>query len=643
MSDIRVVQSLSTINHACCYTCKFRKVRCKSEAQEGSPDGLSSCASCRRLGLECRWSAPVAGEHYSPPPKRRQTIGRRRERSRYTKATKPIESAGDDNEVSRVSGGERSTGYAATSPAVEVPRLTEQGNGATANQSSSFELDACVDMLGDLPFDIEFGLEFTPVDLNLHHGTGLLDHHPLSLSAGGLANPTSLTDSFPSPHSLEPQSTTTQVYADKQSTNGDGFFPWEISNIGAEEQHLIQHYLTTMTGYAKVDDGPRGASNLYTTAFSQSLSFKPLLYAILAFSASHLALEDGTYAVKASHFEQLAHDSFEVCKQHNVSEPESLLSALFVRAKRVHLLAGDVEVFHALVNEAAHITMSERGQRALQNPYSLAQRIVIRLAILDARASCYRLGGGQLIQSLRHIPAMSFIFERESEAGLTTTSHHGNSNQNHALVSLLRADLLRMKIGELELRLRHQADSTTLIPSPVRTEDVRSLHGQVVHEILHWEQQMRSKDHDPGEADLVHNARREDAGIMDASVYAQYLVLAALHAGVLYLYLLYPLRSMRWEHSVSRILHCHLKFQHDLSRRDCPSSLAPSSLLLAGICTTDLIHRDWVLDRFRRGERWGTYIQKAREVLEAATTREFDDEGVDICTLMDRLQGRFFI
>ncbi|RAK81242.1 uncharacterized protein BO72DRAFT_474851 [Aspergillus fijiensis CBS 313.89] len=579
-----------------------QKVRCKSEAQESSSDGLSSCASCRRLGLECRWSAPVAGEHYSPPPKRRQTIGRRRERSRYTKANKPTESTGGDNEVSRVSGGKRS-------------------NAANANQTSSFELDACVDMLGDLPFDIEFGLDFTPVDLNLHHGPALLDHRPLSLSARGLADPTSLTDSFPSPHSLELQSTTTQLYPDKQSTNGDGFFPWEISNIGAEEQHLIQHYLTTMTGYAKVDDGPRGASNLYSTAFSQSLSFKPLLYAILAFSASHLALEDGTYAVKASHFDQLAHASFEVCKQHNISEPESLLSALFVRAKRVHLLAGDVEVFHALVNEAAHITMSERGQRALQNPCSLAQRIVIRLAILDARASCYRLGGGKLIQSLRHIPAMSFIFERESDAAPTASSNHGNSNQNHALVSLLRADLLRMKIAELDLRLHHQAGSATITPSPVRTEEVRSLHGQVMHEILHWEQQMRSKDHDLDEADWLRTARREDARMMDASAYAQYLVLAALHAGVLYLYLLYPLRCIRWEHSVSRILHCHLKFQHDPSRRDCPSSLAPSSLLLAGICTTDLIHRDWVLDRFRRGERWGTFIQKAREVLEAATAR----------------------
>ncbi|RAH51166.1 uncharacterized protein BO95DRAFT_403085 [Aspergillus brunneoviolaceus CBS 621.78] len=623
-----------------CYTCKVRKVRCKSEAQESSSDGLSSCASCRRLGLECRWSAPVAGEHYSPPPKRRQTIDRRRERSRYIK---PTELKGGDNEVSRVSGGERSTGYAATSPVVDVPRLTEQGNAANANHTSSLELDACVDMLGDLPFELEYGLDFTPVDLNLHHGTTLLDHRPLSLSAGGLADPTNLTDSFPSPHSLELQSTATQLYPDKQSTNGDGFFPWDISNIGAEEQHLIQHYLMTMTGYAKVDDGPRGASNLYTTAFSQSLSFKPLLYAILAFSASHLALEDRTYAVKASHFEQLAHDSFEVCKQHNISEPESLLSALFVRAKRVHLLAGDVEVFHALVNEAVHITMSERGQRALQNLYSLAQRIVIRLAILDARASCYRLGGGKLIQSLRHIPAMSFIFERESDAGPTASSNHGNSNQNHALVSLLRADLLRMKIAELDLRLRHQAGSATLTPSPVSTEEVRSLHGQVVHEILHWEQQMRNKDHDLDEADWLRTARREDAGIMDASAYAQYLVLAALHAGVLYLYLLYPLRCIRWEHSVSRILHCHLKFQHDPSRRDCPSSLAPSSFLLAGICTTDLIHRDWVLDRFRRGERWGTFIQKARQVLEAATARGCDDDGVDICTLMDRLQGRFFI
>lgn len=67
-------------------------------------------------------------------------------------------------------------------------------------------------------------------------------------------------------------------------------------------KHLIQHYLATMTGYAKVDDS-RGANNLYITAFTQSLSFKPLVYAILSFSASHLALENNTYFEKALTYE----------------------------------------------------------------------------------------------------------------------------------------------------------------------------------------------------------------------------------------------------------------------------------------------------------------------------------------------------
>ncbi|KAJ5372705.1 hypothetical protein N7517_004711 [Penicillium concentricum] len=390
-------------------------------------------------------------------------------------------------------------------------------------QPTSFEIDACVDILGDLPFDIDFDLDLNPVDLNFN-GEGLdfaqlpaLDHS-FSLPSGDSSNLMNLPDSLPSSNFLQPQE---NPHLRENDRRPNASIPLETPSLGADEQHLIQHYLGTMTGYAKVDDYPRGANNLYTTAFSQSLSFKPLLYAILAFSASHLALGNNSYLETASQYEQLAHDSFEACKDH-VSEPGSLLSALFVRAKRVHLLAGDIESFHCLITEASQIALSERGQRALEDPFSLAQRMVIRLALLDARASCYRLGGGKLIRSLRQIPAMSFIFDHDSTAG----------SASNALVSLLRANILRMKVGELDMRLRFQMESEDVITSPVRTEEVRSLHRHIEHEIRQWEHQMRSRGHNPDEVLPMES-------VLEASTYAQYLVMAALHGAVLYLYLLY--------------------------------------------------------------------------------------------------------
>ncbi|KAJ5358813.1 uncharacterized protein N7496_011226 [Penicillium cataractarum] len=381
-------------------------------------------------------------------------------------------------------------------------------------------------MLGDLPFNTDFDLDLNPVDLHFNgEGVGFeasptLNHlFPLSArGSGNSTNLTNLTDPLPSAQFLLPQDST-QSYQDQRGS--DDSLSWEISSWGADEQHLVQHYLATMTGYAKVDDYPRSANNLYTTAFSQSLSFKPLLYAILAFAASHLALENDTYFEKAAKYEQLAHDSFEACKEH-ASEPDSLLSALFVRAKRVHLIAGDIELFHRLITEATQIILSERGQRALKDPFSLAQRIAIRLALLDARASCYRLGGGALIKALRHIPAMSFIFDPESNQG----------SAPNALVSLLRADILRMKVGELDLRLRLQMESGDPVTSPVRTEEIRSLHKHIEHEIRQWEYQMSSRGHDPDDVTPTEC-------VLEASTYAQYLVMMALHSAILYLYIIY--------------------------------------------------------------------------------------------------------
>jgi hypothetical protein len=156
---------------------------------------------------------------------------------------------------------------------VEVLRHPGQFSSNYA-QSASFELDAYVDMLGDLHFNTDFDLDLNPVDLSFNgEGLGFASStvdHLFSLpvrGSGGSSNPSNLTDLLPSPHLLQPQDNT-RSYEIERGPNAS--LSWDISNLSPDEHHLIQHYLATMTGYAKVDDYPRSANSLYTTAFSQS-------------------------------------------------------------------------------------------------------------------------------------------------------------------------------------------------------------------------------------------------------------------------------------------------------------------------------------------------------------------------------------
>lgn len=97
------------------------------------------------------------------------------------------------------------------------------------------------------------------------------------------------------------------------------------------------------------------------------------------------------------------------------------------------------------------------------------------------------------------------------------------------------------------------------------------------------------------------------------------------------------------EVSVSKILHYHLKIRHDPSRSCSPSSILPSSLFLAGICTGDAIRRDWIIERFREGEAWGVYIRKARELLQAIVKLRKKGDHPSIRSVMDQVTGRFII
>ncbi|KAJ5925929.1 hypothetical protein N7454_007439 [Penicillium verhagenii] len=287
--------------------------------------------------------------------------------------------------------------------------------------------------------------------------------------------------------------------------------------IDSQNSRLIQHYLDVMKGYAKLDECTHKASNLFVSAFSKSLQFPPLFYAILAFSASHLSVEDDSYTNQAANYNEMAQSSFQTHIQGEHTEVEALLSALVVRIKTVHMMGGEIETFHSLMQVAADVVSSQRGAQALEDPSSLARRIIIRLAILDARSTCFGLGGGVLVKRLYASPSCSFIFERQPHDASRTT-----------LLSLLQADLFKVRIASLDARLHYHAKSADAQP-PVGVIEINDLYEEICHEIEVFKKRMVAFGDD------LTNFNFSGDKTIDSASYDRLIVLSALHSGLLYL------------------------------------------------------------------------------------------------------------
>ncbi|KAM5341795.1 hypothetical protein ACJ41O_014826 [Fusarium nematophilum] len=479
-------------------------------------------------------------------------------------------------------------------------------NADQLNDLSNLQLD----LFTDMNFDADFDMETSP----LWAGEGL-DFIPLpaidpeiSQATGGLEAPG---------FSLEwPQQTNPPDQTHTETTMEDTNVPPSITE---DNRRLIQHYLEVMNGYSKVTDHDNTSNNLFIAAFSKSLFFAPLFYAILAFSASHMALQDASLTEAARRYDTLAEQTFNQFNQDHKAEVEGLLSALFVRVKKVHVMGESVDAFLNLISTATDIISTDLGRQALEDPSGLSRRIVLRLAILDARASCYRLGGGALVRRLREIPALSFVFDRDDKE----VSSAGT------FIHLLRAAILRMRVGELDVRLHQQTDGS----QAVLMGEVESIEADIKTGVDRWENRLAVHD---GET-------RPDKCVLNATLYGCYTVLSALHSALLYLYSIYPLASADTSLSATKILHCQLTIHQDTSRTASPSSILPSSLFMAGIFTDDVIHRDWVRMVFKEGEEWGLHVTKARELLEAVYRMRRPGNSVDIGGVMDAVTGRFII
>ncbi|CEJ89648.1 hypothetical protein VHEMI05479 [[Torrubiella] hemipterigena] len=608
-------------SRAGCHTCKTRKVKC-----QGTNGPRSSCSNCQRLGFQCRWLAPVPGEEYVPPPKRRRAVGQRSRTEEPGKIGSPKESS-----ITR----DGDTGLSA-----EIPPRPATDSAAQQSRVSQNPVDAIGDVDG-LAFDVDFGLLYNSLDLHLV-GEGL-EFVPLpAIDTSSLLydtdSPTAHFSSWPSltlTPTLNLSETVTEdatiTAASESSSGGDVTEAIGSTSIGANNRHLIQHYLDVMTGYAKVDDNSKYSNNLFISAFTQSLHFPPLFHAILAFSASHLALDDPLYLAQAASLSRLAEESFDKFRQAENVEIDGLLSALFVRAKTVHMLASGVDSFLKLITAAVEIVSTKRDNEAgaaeKDTISPLTKRILVRLAILDGRASLHRLGGGQLVNLLRTMPTFSSLFARHSPPIVVT--------EDYALLNLLRAGILRMRVADLDVRLYEQLTSEVITQAPVRTDEITALYKDIQQEIDRWNVAMQSKlDTSETESALIEHR------VLSPTAYGYYIVLSALHSALLYLYLVYPLSSFDFNHSISKVMNCQLKITHDPSRTESPSSMLPSSLFIAGLTTSDPVHIHWILELFRHAEKWGVYVKKGRELLEAMLRLP---TGTDICDTMDKVTGRFII
>ena len=429
-----------------------------------------------------------------------------------------------------------------------------------------------------------------------------------------------------------------------QSSNGP--FRSLSSSITDENRHLIEHYLQALQGYSKLADRSSD-SNLFLSAFSASLSFPPLFYAILAFSSAHLAMNDSNYKDQAEMYDRMAAEYLEIFRSQQSISIEGLLSAIFVRVKKIHVTGGSIEPILNLMHNAADILTSEQGREFLNSSPTLGRRIITRLAVLDARAASYRLGGGHFIRCASAMPALSDMFPKTVQI----------DSAADGIMCLLQVSLLRMRVAELDRRIHQQLESETIASPLVRTEEVTSLYASLQSHIHAWEASMKVS------IDVENEPSMPQDGSLDAIAYRDYTVLEALHSTRLYLYFIYvshspfmsdcpawltkqsnkPLPTCHVERSVSTVLHCELMIQKDACRANTPGSLLPTSLFLAGLCTTNLIYRDWVFRVLKQGERWGTYIRKVGDLLQDIVKSRRQGLPIDIRKAMERTTGLFVI
>jgi hypothetical protein len=372
------------------------------------------------------------------------------------------------------------------------------------------------------------------------------------------------------------------------------------------------------------------------------------------------------------------------------------------------MLASAVEAIVDLLDLATRVISTPRAEQALSDNRGFARRVVLRLAFMDCRVSLFRLGGGGFVARLREIPCLSDIFEgeagngglgllranllrlrvadvdrvihlqRQSEEVIgnsgNSTSASISTGTTGATMTFGQVAALRRDI-ERELRTYEPEEEDELCEAGTILDTMtynRYIIAAALHSALLYLHRLVVSGSGRMYCTVVqhlylyftHSSPRNplscrhrhtsfySTGTVNSPACSDILIASGTGYNVIRKLTVSPQPTPQWDplRSITRILSLQLISSRDPSRSSTPSSIWPSSLLLAGVSTSDLIHRDWILEHFRRSERWGANIVKCRELLEEVIRRQRGDGGgggggglVDIGDVMRETTGRFLL
>ena len=170
----------------------------------------------------------------------------------------------------------------------------------------------------------------------------------------------------------------------------------------------------------------------------------------------HLALSNPSFEEHAKYYSHLAANTLESESFHATAHIEALLSAVFILLKKEQIAGQEISRVLELLDVAVKVVSHPRATEVILDKSGFGRRLALRIAYLDCRASCFRLGEARFVSYLQTRPELSGIFSREEESGGA---------------GLMWTNLLRMKVAKLDRRLFQAAHSEVVSGDEVRRHE----------------------------------------------------------------------------------------------------------------------------------------------------------------------------
>lgn len=423
-----------------------------------------------------------------------------------------------------------------------------------------------------------------------------------------------------------------------RSTPSHGVSTRHMVNIRPEDQEPLQHYLTTMTQFAKMRNSNQ--ETVYATIFSTTaLSHEPLFQAMMAWSSLHLAQMKKSSTEDAER--RYARASTLLLEDADPLERiDVALSTTWILLQYEHILADGVEKFCSLLKYAADIL------QRLFNRFDKIEvkrrlgvngvRALIWMSTYDARATLFGTAG-YLLGTLRRCP---YIYDLLSLGAPPADVHsHVRPPKPSYEASLRLALRLRMVMGQIRLLTLSQNSEERRRGWSAVDDSLKTLRSEL------------DEKYNAAAQNALSVARGHMPAVAEASS-EQYnrMMLCATFYGAIILYQhfrpaievftvdeLTPLRDCGLR--IIRLANCASR-----ARPDSPQSVWPHLLLLAGIVCQDPVYQSWAIQSLQKAEVWGRNLYKTRILLEAFADHAGSGIGLDvITTLMEQITGPFII